>query len=99
PPLQSILFPYTTLFRSNYGTGNFPAYRILADGSIGPMTALFQSVGNGTGPQPDRQEGPHAHQILTDLGGGHVFGVDLGGDKVNRSEEHTSELQSPDHLV
>src|SRR5438093_7553500 len=71
------------LFAANYGTGNFPAYRIVADGSIGPMTALFQSVGNGTGPQPDRQEGPHAHQILTDLGGGHVFGVDLGGDKVN----------------
>src|SRR5947207_8234973 len=71
------------LFAANYGTGNFPAYRILANGSIGPMTALFQSVGNGTGPQPDRQEGPHAHQILTDLGGGHVFGVDLGADKVN----------------
>src|SRR6266576_721610 len=51
------------LFAANYGTGNFPAYRILANGSIGPMTALFQSVGNGTGPQPDRQEGPHAHQI------------------------------------
>ena len=40
-------------------------------------------VGNGTGPNPARQEGPHAHQILADVGGGHVFGVDLGGDKVN----------------
>ena len=47
------------------------------------MTDEFQSVGNGTGPRPDRQEGPHAHQILTDLGGNHVFGVDLGADKVN----------------
>jgi 6-phosphogluconolactonase len=47
------------------------------------MTDEFQSVGNGTGPNPARQEGPHAHQILTDLGGGHVFGVDLGADKVN----------------
>ena len=34
-------------------------------------------------PNPARQEGPHAHQILTDLGGSHVFGVDLGADKVN----------------
>ena len=47
------------------------------------MTDEFQSVGNGTGPRPDRQEGPHAHQILTDVDGGHVFGVDLGADKVN----------------
>jgi 6-phosphogluconolactonase len=47
------------------------------------MTGFFQSVGNGTGPNPARQEGPHAHQILTDVAGGHVFGVDLGADKVN----------------
>jgi 6-phosphogluconolactonase len=70
-------------YAANYGTGNFPVYRILANGSIGPMTDEFQSVGNGTGPNPARQEGPHAHQILTDLGGNHVFGVDLGADKVN----------------
>jgi 6-phosphogluconolactonase len=71
------------VYAANYGTGNFPVYRILGNGSIGAMTDLFQSVGNGTGPNPARQEGPHAHQILTDVGGGHVFGVDLGADKVN----------------
>jgi 6-phosphogluconolactonase len=71
------------LFAANYTSGNFPVYRILANGSIGPMTDEFQSEGNGTGPNPDRQEGPHAHQILTDLHGNHVFGVDLGADKVN----------------
>jgi 6-phosphogluconolactonase len=47
------------------------------------MTDNFQSVGNGTGSNPARQEGPHAHQIITDLDGNHVFGVDLGADKVN----------------
>jgi len=47
------------------------------------MTDNFQDVGNGTGPNPARQEGPHAHQILTDFDGNHVFGVDLGADKVN----------------
>lgn len=71
------------LFAANYTSGDFPVYRILADGSIGPMTDEFQSEGNGTGPNPARQEGPHAHQILTDLDGNHVFGVDLGADKVN----------------
>ena len=41
------------------------------------------SEGNGTGPNPARQEGPRAHQIPTDLDAQHVFGVDLGADKVN----------------
>jgi 6-phosphogluconolactonase len=71
------------LLASNYGTGNYPIYPIQADGSIGAKSSDFQGEGNGTGPNPDRQEGPHAHQILTDPAAGHVFGVDLGADKVN----------------
>ena len=71
------------LFAASYTSGNFQVFRIATDGSIGAMTDNFQSVGNGTGPNPARQEGPHAHQILTDLDGNHVFGVDLGADKVN----------------
>src|SRR2546430_11989003 len=75
------------VFAANYGNlafpGSFPVFRILADGSIGAMTDNFHGAGNGTGPNPDRQEAPHAHQILTDLDGNHVFGVDLGADKVN----------------
>jgi len=43
------------VYAANYGTGNFPVYRINANGSIGPKTDEFQSVGNGTGPRPDRQ--------------------------------------------
>ena len=75
------------VFAANYGNlgfpGSFPVYRILANGAIGPMTDIFLGAGNGTGPNPERQEAPHAHQILTDLDGHHVFGVDLGADKVN----------------
>jgi len=71
------------LFAASYTSGNFQVFRILPDGSIGAMTDNFQSVGNGTGPNPARQEGPHAHQIITDLDDNHVFGVDLGADKVN----------------
>src|SRR6266487_3364045 len=44
-------------YAANYGTGKLPVYRINANGSIGPMTDEFQSVGNGTGPNPARQEG------------------------------------------
>jgi 6-phosphogluconolactonase len=71
------------LFAASYTSGNFQVFPIRNDGSIGTITDNFQSVGNGTGPNPARQEGPHAHQIITDLDGNHVFGVDLGADKVN----------------
>jgi 6-phosphogluconolactonase len=68
------------LFASNYGGGDYPVYRILADGSIGPQTDDVHW--SGTGPDPDRQEGPHAHQVLTDPDSRHVFGVDLGTDTI-----------------
>jgi len=71
------------LFAASYTSGNFQVFLISGDGSIANMTDNFQSVGNGTGPNPARQEGPHAHQILTDLDGNHVLGVDLGADEVN----------------
>lgn len=71
------------LFAASYTSGNFQVFPINGDGSIGNITDNFQSVGNGTGPNPARQEGPHAHQILTDLDDNHVFGVDLGADKLN----------------
>jgi 6-phosphogluconolactonase len=70
------------LLGSNYGNGTFPVYRLNAGGAIGPMTADAPGVGNGTGPRPDRQEGPHAHQIVADLDGRCVFGVDLGADRL-----------------
>ena len=71
------------LFAASYTSGDFQVFSLLGDGSIGNMTDNFPSAGNGTGPNPARQEGPHVHQILTDLDGNHVFGVDLGADKVN----------------
>lgn len=71
------------LMAANYSSGNYPIFRLQANGFIGPKTADFQGVGNGTGPNAGRQEAAHAHQILTDLDGLHVFGVDLGADRVN----------------
>lgn len=70
------------LFAANYVSGSFLVYPLNGDGSIGEITDLIQNTGNGTGPDPSRQEGPHAHMMLTNPGGQYVFGVDLGADKV-----------------
>src|SRR4051794_22793504 len=52
------------LFAANYSSGSYPVYLLRPDGGIDRRTDLFHGTGNGTGPNPDRQEAPHAHQIL-----------------------------------
>jgi len=80
------------LFAANYGgtpafPGSYIVYSLNADGSINPTptsdpTRFIKFPGNGTGPDPIRQEVSHAHMILTDPHVKHVFGVDLGMDMV-----------------
>src|SRR5438270_240651 len=47
------------LLVSNYGSGTVSVLPVLPDGSLGEMTDLVQH--EGSGPNPDRQDGPHAH--------------------------------------
>src|SRR2546426_3407027 len=63
-PPRSTLFPYTTLFRSDLGTGH-------------------GLIGRGGGDGPLHRSSLRAERARTDA----------------RSEEHTSELQSPCNLV
>jgi 6-phosphogluconolactonase len=69
-----------------YGSGTVAANPIHADGSLGAPTAVVQH--EGSGPDTSRQEGPHAHMIITDPatgpGRGHVLVADLGTDVVYR---------------
>jgi 6-phosphogluconolactonase len=75
------------VYAANYGTGNWPVYQIKADGSLAMMTDAAQDTGDGTGADSmangGRQGGPHAHQMLADSSGKHVFGVDLGADRIS----------------
>src|SRR5258708_29279773 len=87
-PPRSTLFPYTTLFRS--GRGLSPYFG-------GPcVTAVSDAPDHVSGwpPSPDgnRQASPAPHPREQGPAPG------TSHPQV-RSEEHTSELQSPDHLV
>ena len=64
---------------ANYGTGNLAVYRIEADGRLGVMTDLIQNTGSG--PDTQRQEGPHAHMIAFDPSDRWAVLVDLGIDQ------------------
>ncbi len=68
------------LLIANYTSGDVSALRIAADGSPqGPAAVLGHS---GSGPDPERQAGPHAHQVTPDPSGRWVLSVDLGTDSV-----------------
>lgn len=68
---------------ANYTSGSVAIHPITADGSLGAASQFLQR--EGTGPNPDRQEGPHAHQIAFDPAGAYVFDIDLGSDTVYSS--------------
>src|SRR2546430_13251779 len=89
-PPRSTLFPYTTLFRSHY------AARV--DGLVGGNHKQTPRSEAGRGPG----QFPGAEGIVANRGDGirfHQWDMLEGGSVINRSEEHTSELQSQSNLV
>lgn len=68
------------LLTANYGSGSVSVLPVGTDGEPGAASGILQH--EGTGPNPDRQRGPHAHQVVPDPSGRWVLGVDLGTDSV-----------------
>uniref|UniRef100_A0AAU2VDC2 Lactonase family protein n=1 Tax=Streptomyces sp. NBC_00003 TaxID=2903608 RepID=A0AAU2VDC2_9ACTN len=68
------------LVTANYDSGSISALPVRPDGSLGPAASVLAH--HGSGPHPDRQQGPHAHQVLADPSGRWVVSVDLGTDSV-----------------
>jgi 6-phosphogluconolactonase len=68
------------LLSANYSSGSVAIHPIGADGSLGEATQILQR--EGTGPNAERQEGPHAHQVVFDPAGEYAFDIDLGSDTV-----------------
>ncbi|MEU4729703.1 lactonase family protein [Streptomyces sp. NPDC023588] len=68
------------LLTANYTSGDVSSLPLAADGSPGGPAAVLAH--RGSGPDTERQEGPHAHQVLPDPTGRWVLSVDLGTDSV-----------------
>ncbi|MGA0133195.1 MAG: lactonase family protein [Opitutales bacterium] len=64
----------------NYGSGSTTCLPVKADGSLAPASASVQHV--GTGPNAQRQAGPHAHGVYLHPSNGRVYVTDLGTDDV-----------------
>ena len=68
------------LLVANYTGGSVATFPIAPDGRLGPASAFVQHTGSG--PNKERQEGPHAHYIEASSDNRFVFVVDLGLDEV-----------------
>ena len=96
-------------FTANYGDGTVSVFNLESDGAIGELTAFVQHPSSKS--KHPRQEGPHAHQVLSDPAGKYVFVTDLGldtiygyqldglGSLVQISEVELPAAVGPRHLV
>ena len=65
---------------ANYETGSICVLPVQQDGSLGEATDVVQF--SGSGPNPQRQAGPHAHMIVPGPSANSVLAIDLGADRL-----------------
>ncbi len=65
---------------ANYGSGSIGSFTLNEDGSVSPEVSFFQHEGSGA--DPNRQAGPHAHSVNFSPDNRFAFACDLGLDKV-----------------
>lgn len=68
------------LFTANYTSGSVSSLPLRADGTLGGNAAVHPHRGSGA--DPERQAGPHAHAVVPDPSGRWLLAVDLGTDSV-----------------
>lgn len=67
-------------FVSNYMSGSVAMFPTRPDGSLAEASSFVQH--EGTGPNDQRQQGPHAHCVVVDPTDSFVFSADLGADAI-----------------
>lgn len=93
---------------ANYSGGNVAILPLRGDGRLGEASDVEQH--EGSGPDEDRQDGPHAHCIVVGPSGDRAFAADLGidrivgyrlqdGDLVPAGGESVAPGAGPRHLV
>lgn len=76
---------------ANYSSGSLSVHPVLSGGALGDASDIVRHTGSG--PDPDRQQGPHAHKVLTDVSGRFVHAVDLGADTIFGYELRSGKLK------
>lgn len=73
---------------ANYGGGSISQFNVNSNGTLSPLTNLFQFEGKGQ--DTDRQKQPHLHSVRYSPDGMFMFATDLGTDNIYRYKSITS---------
>jgi 6-phosphogluconolactonase len=65
---------------ANYGSASVAILPLRKDGGLGDAAAVVQQ--EGSGPNPQRQAGPHAHAVAFSPDNRYLLVADLGADKI-----------------
>ncbi len=84
------------LIAANYTSGNVASYPVDQNGKIGEIASLMGA--HGTGPNKERQEGPHAHEAVISANNRFVYVPDLGLDQIRiyKIDPATAQLTTAD---
>lgn len=67
---------------ANYSSGSVAIHPLDGEGAVRPHSQLLRL--RGSGPNTERQDGPHAHQVSFAAGGDELIVADLGSDRLWR---------------
>lgn len=85
------------LITANYGGGSISQFNVKSDGTLSPLSNLFEFEGKGE--DPDRQRQPHLHSVRYSPDGKYLFATDLGTDKIYRYRSVTSVFEGQPALL
>ena len=85
------------LITANYGGGSISQFNVKSDGTLSPLSNLYQFEGSGH--DPVRQKQPHLHSVRYSPDGEYLFATDLGTDKIYRYRSVTSVFEGKPALL
>jgi len=88
-----------TVFVANYVSGTVGVFPVDAEGRVTGSEPAQLIQHTGSGPRADRQEGPHAHQVVVSPSGRWLLAVDLGTDTVYVYAYEHGRLSAHSHVT
>lgn len=85
-----------SVFAANYSGGSAASFSVSDDGHLSPAVSFEQYTGHG--PDPDRQQAPHAHRVTVSPDNRFLLVNDLGLDEIHiyRLDADTAKLTPND---
>lgn len=85
------------LITANYAGGSMSQFNVKSDGTLSPLSNLYEF--EGSGPDSTRQQQSHLHSVRYSPDGMYLFAADLGTDKIYRYKSISSVFEGQPALL